>query len=294
MAIGNGRAFNESHLGLSKAETAKNILQVNNSLIEINALSHNLDKGNAAEIIQDYDVVVDCSDNFPTRYLVNDVCVLMEKPLVFGAISGFEGQVAVFNHQGSGNYRDLYPTMPKQGEVKSCEEGGVLGILAGIIGSLQAAEAVKLITGIGDLLTNKILNYDLRNHHQFIVKYSPSKASHPTWQQFKNTQYEIACAIDSTQVIDASIFNNPAWENEYTLVDVRQIHEQPRLDLTHIILPLPDLLQKINQLPQGKILFICQTGIRSAEAVDMASKTLGDSTRFYSLNGGIKSLLQQK
>lgn len=284
--------FGEGDLGKNKAVTAAKALNTNNSQTQIDVFQENITKENAVNIVFEYDIVVDCSDNFPTRYLVNDICFLMNKPLVFAAINGFEGQVAVFNWKSSGNYRDLYPIMPVFGEVANCEETGVLGVLAGIIGSIQAAEVIKIITGIGQPIAGSILNYDLRDHSQIQFKYKINPSTSPSWENFRHSDYAEICELPQTQLIDL-----PAWEkiveNEsMTIIDVRNHDEKPKLKIKHLSLPLPELKKQFHMLPLGDILFICQTGKRSREAVVIAQSKDEGTRKFFTLQGGINALRQ--
>ena len=148
-------------IGLLKTDSAKqHILKINPSC-QVDLFNQKLTSGNALEILRTYDVICDCSDNFPTRYLINDACIILKKPNIYGSIARFEGQVSVFNlKEDSPNYRDLIPTPPPQELIPSCSEAGVMGILPGIIGTIQAAEAIKIITNIGFPLNGRILIFN--------------------------------------------------------------------------------------------------------------------------------------
>ncbi len=157
--------FGVESIGKSKVEAAKTRLLALNPHLNIVLHNTHINSSNALDIIKDYDVVADGTDNFPTRYLVNDACVLLNKPNVYASIFQFDGQVSVFNYaddkgERGPNYRDLYPTPPPPGLVPSCAEGGVLGVLPGIIGSLQALEVIKIITGVGETLSGKFFTFD--------------------------------------------------------------------------------------------------------------------------------------
>src|SRR5436190_13712013 len=170
--------FGVSEIGQPKVEAAKRRLESLNPYIKIKIYNTQLTSKNALEIIKDYDVVADGTDNFPTRYLVNDACLLLNKPNVYASIFQFEGQVSVFNYvnnkgQRGPNYRDLYPTPPPAGLVPSCAEGGVLGVLPGIIGSLQASEVIKVITGVGEPLSGRFFIFDALNFETRTFKIKP-------------------------------------------------------------------------------------------------------------------------
>ncbi len=152
--------FDTSVLGQFKAEVARARLQSLNPHVQVEVYNHRLEAANALEILRPYDLVLDCSDNFPTRYLVNDACVLLGKPLVYGAIHQFEGQLSLFHYQGGPCYRCLYPTPPAPGSVPSCAEAGVFGVLPGVVGSLMATEALKVLLGLGETLSGRLLLYD--------------------------------------------------------------------------------------------------------------------------------------
>ncbi len=152
--------YDEADVGQSKVSVCIRKLSIQNPETILEGHQCFLNPDNALEIIRSYDLVVDASDNFPTRYLVNDACVLLNKPLVYGALHGFEGQVSVFNYNGGPTYRCLFPNMPGMSEIPNCDENGVLGILPGIIGNFQALEAVKVITGKGMVLSGKLLLYN--------------------------------------------------------------------------------------------------------------------------------------
>jgi sulfur-carrier protein adenylyltransferase/sulfurtransferase len=165
--------YSTADIGQSKALRAKVVLEALNPEIQIRAYPEQLTPANALGIMREYDIIVDGTDNFATRYMINDACVLLGKPLVYGAVSRFEGQVAVFNQQdqktASVNYRDLYPQPPDAGTVLNCAEAGVLGVLPGIIGAMQANEVIKLITGIGKPLINRLLTYNALNNQFFEI-----------------------------------------------------------------------------------------------------------------------------
>jgi adenylyltransferase/sulfurtransferase len=152
--------FDTPSVGQHKAEIAKSRLESLNPHIQIEAHAERITSENALRLLHPYDLVIDCTDNFPTRYLLNDACVLLDKPLVYGAIHQFEGQLSVFHHQGGPCYRCLFPQPPRPGTVPSCAEAGVFGVLPGVIGSLMATEAIKVLLGLGEVLSGTLLLYD--------------------------------------------------------------------------------------------------------------------------------------
>src|SRR6266498_5008512 len=166
--------YSVNDIGSSKADRAANILSQLNPKIKIIPYNERLTVQNALSLFNEFDIIIDDTDNFSTRYMINDACVLMNKPLVYGAISRFEGQVAVFNCKTDNeittvNYRDLFPNPPREDEVLNCAEAGVLGVLAGIIGAMMANETIKLITGIGVSLTNQLLTYNALNNRVYLL-----------------------------------------------------------------------------------------------------------------------------
>ncbi len=167
--------YKEKDVGCLKAEVAKSTLYEHNSEIKIESYPFALDTSNALEILKSYDIVVDCTDNFRTRYLINDACVKLNKPFVFAALYKFEGQLSVFNYQSGPTYRCLFPAPPMGGEVPSCEEDGVLGIVPGIIGMYQANEVIKLILSLGDILTGKLLSLNFLTNSQQIIHFDKNE-----------------------------------------------------------------------------------------------------------------------
>ena len=164
--------FSPADIGLRKAEVAARVLKRQNPDISLQVIADMLIPQNALEIIQRFDIVVDCTDQIHTRYLLNDGCVLLSKPLVYGALHKFEGQVSVFNYKGGASYRDLFPIPPKPESTPTCNETGVLGVLPGIIGTMQANEALKIILGYGEVLSGKLFLFNARNNTSQIINYA--------------------------------------------------------------------------------------------------------------------------
>lgn len=285
--------FGKEDLGKNKAETAAEIIQKKYNDIEVEAIPHFLSKENILDIIQNYDLILDGSDNFPTRYLVNDACLIAGKPLVFGAIYQHEGQVAIFNAKGmqSINYRDLYPTPPSAREVPNCNETGVLGVLPGIIGTWMAAECIKYLTGYGDSLEDKMLFYDLLNHNSYQVQLAKNPGSNQSrpknHSELQEMDYQDFCGLSAQTDWEAalSLLKNA---NHSVLVDVRELGEQPELDdIDHLQIALADLPNSRSQLASFQnILLFCQSGSRSLKAVDMLKSQFPDKN-IQSVEGGI-------
>jgi adenylyltransferase/sulfurtransferase len=283
--------FGHQDLGKNKAETAVRYFQEKYNDIQWKAIPEFISVENAQELIFHYDVVVDGSDNFPTRYLVNDACVLLKKPLVFGAIYQHEGQVSVFNQgPGSCNYRDLYPQPPAANEIPNCAETGVLGVVPGIIGSLMALEVIKVLSGLGKPLTNKVLYFNSLSSQSYEVEIQPSTGSKvPTsWSDFEQRNYDLA-----SEGI-AQLSWNEAMKlmgHEVAFVDVREPGEMPPLECTGLVkVPYSILASQLDQFEEAEeILCFCQTGVRSQKAAQLLQETYPDK-KIFSIRGGIQAL----
>ena len=273
-------------VGRNKIDSAAEKMQALNPNVEIVKHEVALSSENAMEILQDYDLVVDGTDNFPTRYLVNDACVLLGKPNVYGSIFRFEGQATVFAYQGGPCYRCLYPEPPPPGLVPSCAEGGVLGILPGTIGLIQATETVKLILGIGEPLVGRLLLYDalgmrfrelklrknpecpicgdrrtitkLIDYHQFcgVPQHVPQEAPK---QESKVTEGEIE-VTEVKEKLDRG--------DKFVLIDVREPHEHQICNIPAAkLIPLGEVGKRLGELdPEADIVIHCKSGMRSARA----------------------------
>ena len=293
--------YGMTDIGKQKATVAKEKLQEMNPQIAVVAIVERLRNDNAIVLVGNADIVVDCTDNFATRYLINDACVLQKKTLVFGAVSQYEGQVAVFNllqrdEKWSINYRDLFPVPPKNDEVLNCAEGGVLGVLPGIIGNMQAAEVIKIITGIGVPLANKLLSYNVLNNQMMqltITHHSQSTAAIPAnVDAFLNTNYDWLCGVVTNKYeINSDEFWKLTSSPSALIVDVRETDELPRLNqLKYLSIPLADLKNRWHELNSDELIFICQSGKRSTDAALQASDFFGNQKKYYSLKGGILKL----
>ena len=290
--------YSEKDIGLSKAERAAFVLQQLNSDIKIIKYNERLATANALDIIQLFDVIVDCSDNFPTRYMINDACVLIGKPLVYASISQYEGQVAIFNYKNedgivSSNYRDVFPKPPDENTILNCEEAGVLGVLPGIIGTMQANETIKLITGIGTPLVNRLLNYNALTNEMTELILSPRKETPalipPDAASFQTTNYYWLCAPNAgiTQ-IDVNTFDSLLNENDIDIIDVREVSELPVVtEFHHRKFPLSTLKENMPLIDKDTVVAFCQSGKRSLQAARLLFDTFGTSKKIYSLQGGI-------
>ena len=280
--------YEEKDVGQPKVAVAKKKLKAQNSETKITLFNTYLSSDNALEIIKDFDCVVDASDNFPTRYLVNDACVILQKPFVYGALHGFEGQVSVFNTTTGPTYRCLFPTMPKEGMIPNCSENGVLGILPGIVGNLQALETVKLITGIGALLSGTLLIFDALVQQTQKIQFSLIEEN----KKIKHLQssYHFDCSTHLSS-IGAQELQHLMQEQKIQLVDVRtleEFHQGHVLAALHI--PLQELQDRVEELDPAKaIYFICQSGMRSKKAIQRMDTLLPNAVCIQVI-GGMNSL----
>ncbi len=266
-----------SDLGKSKALSAKETITEINPLVNVVLHETRLDSDNVLDIFSQYDLIVDGTDNFATRYLVNDACVLLDKPYVWGSIFRFDGQVSVFWDSKGPNYRDLYPVPPPPGMVPSCAEGGVLGVLCATIGSLQATEAIKLITGIGETLLGRLLVYDALELTFRTVTIRKDPTGEPITELI---DYEDFCGVVSDAAAEAAADSTISVEElkdmidsgkEFELIDVREPNEYEIVSIPGAkLIPKDEILsgRALAGLPQNRpIVLHCKTGARSAEAL---------------------------
>jgi molybdopterin/thiamine biosynthesis adenylyltransferase/rhodanese-related sulfurtransferase len=259
--------YSVADVGKPKVETAKQKLEQINPYVKLTAYQERVTTENAARLIGSYDLIIDGSDNFPTRYLINDTCVALNKPFVFGSIFKFEGHVSIFNYQNGPNYRDIFPEAPPENEVPNCSEIGVIGVLPGMIGTFMANEAIKIICGIGEILSGKLLTINALDNSMTIFKLTGQKQTTSKLEVIKEKPAEIANEEISIDVLKSLMAKTP--EKVY-LVDVREIYEFDDYNIGGINIPLHDLKDHIQELPQDKkLIFYCQTGQRSKIAVNI-------------------------
>ncbi|GCA77426.1 putative adenylyltransferase/sulfurtransferase MoeZ [Microcystis aeruginosa NIES-2520] len=273
-----------SWVGKPKIVSAKDRILEINPYCQVDLYETRISSENALDILAPYDVVIDGTDNFPTRYLTNDACVLLDKPNVYGSIFRFEGQATVFNYQGGPNYRDLYPEPPPPGMVPSCAEGGVLGVLPGVIGTIQATEAIKIILGAPDTLSGRLLLYNAWEMKFRELKLRPNPIR-PVIE--KLIDYEQFCGIPQAKAQEAAeqqkmtemtvvelkaLLDSNA--NDYIIIDVRNPNEYQIAKIPNsVLIPLPDIengaaIPKIKELVNGyRLIAHCKMGGRSAKAL---------------------------
>jgi len=272
-----------STLGIRKTESAKMRLRDLNPHIDIATYDVQITSENAFDLIRPYDVIVDGTDNFPTRYLTNDACVMLGKPNVYGSIFRFEGQATVFSPKHGGPcYRCLYPEPPPPGLVPSCAEGGVLGVLPGVIGTIQATEAIKLLTGIGEPLIGRLLLYDAlaMRFRELKLRRNPDCpvcGDHPTVTEL--IDYQQFCGISPEEAHrDATIEITPAevadWlhsDNPPFLLDVREPNEWEICHIPGAVrISVNELAERMNELDSAvEMVVYCRSGVRSARAVEL-------------------------
>ncbi len=298
-------AHGESTVNHLKVESARDRISDLNSDIDVSLYNERLTSANALEIFKYYDVIVDGTDNFPTRYLSNDACVLLQKPYVYGCILKFEGQVSVFDSRTGPCYRCLFPEPPPPGLVPSCAEGGVLGVLCGVIGSLQATEAIKIVLGQGDTLNGRLMLYDalgmkFREMKLRKDKNCPVCGANPTIQEL--IDYERFCGIPSAEektalanvmeIEPAEVKRMFDVKENFKLVDVREPGEYEicKIDRS-ILIPLGDIrerkMEKLNGLQKSDVIITqCHHGKRSLTAAEIL-KDMG-FTQVKSMKGGIE------
>jgi len=301
----------QSDVGRSKAESARDSVLEINPYVTVNLHPERLESANALELFAQYDLIVDGTDNFATRYLVNDACVLLGKPYVWGSIYRFEGQASVFWSTYGPCYRCLYPDPPPPGMVPSCAEGGVLGVLCASIGSIQVTEAIKLLTGIGDTLLGTLMTYDAlaMDYRRIRVRKDPKCAvcgDNPTVTSL--IDYEAFCGTISDEAADAardstiSVLQLRDWlaarergERDFILVDVREPHERDIVDIPgSILIPKGKFLDgtALAEVPTDRqVVLYCKVGGRSAEALAV-TKGAGFSDAVH-VGGGVVAWVAQ-
>lgn len=271
--------------GKQKAIVAKTKLAAQNPHIVLHSHAVALDSGNALELFSAYDIIVDGSDNFATRYLVNDACVILKKPLVFASIFKFEGQVSVFNYNNGPTYRCLYPEPPAPGDVPNCSEIGVIGVLPGIAGTLQANEVIKLITGIGELLSGKLLSFDALSMQFNIFRVKAVAANQAI---SKLIDYEAFCRVVK-EISAAELKQKLNASTDLQLVDVREPSEYNSKNIGGLLIPIGTLEQNLHRLDREKEIVVhCASGVRSRKAAELLMKS--GFEKVYSLKNGLLDL----
>ncbi len=295
-----------SWVGKPKIESAKNRILEINPFCQVDLYETRVSSENAIAIATPYDIIIDGTDNFPTRYLMNDVSVLLNKPNVYGSIFRFEGQATVFNYEGGPNYRDLYPEPPPPGMVPSCAEGGVLGVLCGVIGSIQATEAIKIILGQGTTLSGRLLLYNALDMTFRQLKLRPNPVR-PVIE--KLIDYEQFCGIPQAKAEEAEQQKIPemtvtelkelidSGAKDFVLLDVRNPNEYQIAQIPgSVLVPLPDIehgagIAKVKELLNGhRLIAHCKMGGRSAKALGILKEA---GIEGINVKGGINAWSQE-
>lgn len=289
--------FTDKDIGYSKASCAAKHLSERNPHLTIREHALRLDSSNALQVLQDYDLVIDGSDNFPTRYLVNDASVLLDKPLVYGSILQYEGQVSVLNMKENGgarttNYRDLFPEPPKPGTVQNCAEAGVLGVMAGLLGTLMANEALKIITGTGTILTNRLLLVDSQTLDFNTIRFR-ERGTRSTIK--KLIDYDDFCGLTDSKTKTTGMKEVDVYElkelkdsgADFQLIDVREPHERDICEIGGDLIPMVQVPHSVEKIARNKqVVIYCRSGNRSGKIIAWLEQN-HDFDNLYNLKGGI-------
>ena len=294
--------YTVNDIGKNKAEAAIERLKLLNPLTDLRCYPLRFTALNALEIMSDYDVIIDGTDNFATRYLINDACVLLDKPFVYASILQYEGQAAVFNLKNiagafSANYRDVFPEPPSGDSIPNCEQAGVLGVLPGLLGCIQANEVIKIITGIGEPLSNTLLLLDSATMQQSLI----TIVNHHTRDKIKTLiDYEDFCGI-SAQKSKSLNDKSPNMKEvtvqelkklkdsrvDFQLIDVREPHEYDICNLDGELIPMSDIPSSVDKISKDKqVVLYCRSGKRSGDMLLWLEKNHGFQN-IYNLKGGI-------
>ena len=273
-----------SDIGTSKAESAKRYVNDLDPNISVKSITLRLDGTNANEMFSGHDLIIDGTDNISTRYLIDDTCVKLGIPWVYGSVYRFEGQVSLFNYQGGPRYRDLFPEAPPDHLIPSCSEAGVLGVLPGIIGCLQVNEAVKILVNIGEPLSGKLLIYDALESTQKILKFTNSDNEHieePNPSQVGLMFHEIDSANAIAKMKDG-------WSPYFIDVRSQQENQEARIAKAVDLCPHTEILSAVGRIPKDvDVLVHCRSGMRSQLAIMHLLEAGYDSMKMYNLSGGI-------
>lgn len=295
--------FGVDQVGASKAHSAKERILKLNPHIEVTVHDTRITSANALELVSQYDVVADGTDNFPTRYLVNDACVLAGKTNVYASIYRFEGQCSVFNHlrpdgTRGPNYRDLFPSPPPPGLVPSCSEGGVIGVLPGILGSLQALEVIKVLSGVGDVLDGRLFLFDAATFGTRTLKVRPNPKNPLTGENPTQTElidYEMFCGLGDKpkeeravrEIEPAALAKQLKADAPPVVIDVREPYEYAIAHMDGILMPQDTVAERVADIPRDRPVVVhCRSGIRSARIIRMLEDDHGYDN-LLNLRGGI-------
>jgi adenylyltransferase/sulfurtransferase len=277
---------NVSWVGKSKVESASNWIKGLNSDIDVIGIDDRLTQGNSLEILADYDVIIDGTDNFQSRYLIGDSCEVLDKSWIFGSIHRFEGQVSTFNLNGGPNYRDLFPTPPPPELAPNCSEAGVLGVLPGIVGTIQATEALKVILGIGENLSGKLLTIDALTMEMRTLSFSKDP------ERVRATRLGESMGRDFEEIGAKDLAERRQGGWKPFLLDVRRAHEETiaSIEGTDTRIMHLEIPTRLSELPTGTdIVVYCRSGQRSAAVARFIIESDLEIGRVFNLTGGILS-----
>lgn len=287
--------FTITDVGVNKALAAKNRLEKLNQYVNFDVYQEKLTTTNVIELFKQYDIIVDGTDNFSTRYLVNDACIKTNKPLVYGAIFKFEGQVSVFNYNDGPSYRCLFPEAPEVGSVPSCSDVGVIGVLPGLIGTQQANEVIKIILNIGEVLSGKLVVYNALSATQISLNVNRNEEQIKVAQNidFSSYDYDFFCGLKDDKEeceISAKDLLDLLSKEPIQVIDVREEWEQPKYDkLNSINIPLQTLPSNLDKIDKNiKTVIYCQHGVRSLHAIDYLKQN--GFNNLLNLTGGIVTM----
>lgn len=269
--------FAEEHVGHAKAEVAKAVLKQQNSKVRFTTYVERLTLENALEIINEYDIVLDGSDNFQTKYLINDACVLLDKPFVGASIYKYQGQLSVFNYRNGPTYRCLYPQHHYR-DNSNCEDTGVLGVLPGLMGVMQATEAIKVILEMGEVLSGKMKLTDVLTFSDRLIRFQRNESQIELVRARPLQLEQITCEV----------------EDQYKIyLDVREPYEEPKVVHPNVLsIPLNQLISRHGEIPKDQLVHVfCQSGIRSKKAIARLHKEYG-FTNLVDVEDGIESIIQ--
>jgi len=276
--------FSTEDTGKAKVSVAKEKLEKYNPYIKIIAFNEKLEVSNALDIVGKFEIIVDCTDNFSTRYLVNDACVILNKPLVSGSIYKFEGQVTVFNYLNGPTYRCLYPNPPQQEIVTNCNEIGVLGTLTGLTGTLMANEVIKIVTRMGNVLNGKLLTFDLLSAHFQIFEYKPDPKNREINKL--STDYNMTCDVEIKQITPQELKEKLSRNEPLQIIDVREPEEYLEKNIGGVLIPLRELEKNMYKIKKDiPAILVCRSGVRSMHAAKILQRN--NYNKLYNLKGGL-------
>ncbi|MGO4773359.1 molybdopterin-synthase adenylyltransferase MoeB [Flavobacterium sp. W22_SRS_FK3] len=279
--------YKTSAVGKYKVEEAKTMVSELNPLVKINAIAERLSGKNAIDLFESYDIIVDATDNIQIKYLINDACLITNKPMVYGSIFRFQGQVSVFNYQNGPTYRCLYPD--ENSSSANCTDAGVIGISVGIIGMFQANEVIKIILEVGEVLRGKVLVYNVLNNEQQKYDFEKNSSFYLDKIAFEEKYKTVQNVTDE---IDAATVLNQMDSYEVLFLDVRNLDELPKINFKNgIQIPLMNLENEIDKLNSDQTIYVyCQSGIRSKMAIEQLQKK--NFKNIKSITGGALALNQ--